>query len=229
MVGLLGKGLNKNTWAPLESELISNNIKYNSLTTHTDISKEYSLIFSLGYSRIIPQEYLDLPSNGIVVFHSSDLPKGRGWAPLFYTITEKEAFLTQTMFYADKDVDSGPIIAKARYPINDFLTISDLRKIDDNLTCMLFSKYLPLIYERKVNATPQDSSKATYWKRRRPTDSEIDPDKSIMQIYNKMRALPDDLPAFFEYKGVRVTMRLNIDYEFEFDHAKVIIQDFIRD
>jgi len=86
MIGLLGKGLNANTWVPLELIMAAKGISYGFLAHFREIQSKYSLVISLGYDRMIPQDYLHKTKFGIIVFHSSDLPRGRGWAPLFYTI-----------------------------------------------------------------------------------------------------------------------------------------------
>jgi len=228
MIGLLGKGLNADTWSPLELTLSANGIPYEFLSNHRQIDGKQDLVISLGYDRIIPEDYIDRPAFGIIVFHSSDLPKGRGWAPLFYTIINNEEYLTQTMFYADKEIDSGPIIAKARYPMNRFFTISELREIDDNLTIFLFEKYCSLICGKKVGATPQKHDEATYWAKRTPKDSRIAPGKSIIENLDLMRALPDNLPAEFEIENNTVEIKISIRHQYRFESQKIIVENFIR-
>jgi len=45
------------------------------------------IVFILGYHKIIKKEYLKNNKYNIVV-HESDLPKGKGWVPLFWQILE---------------------------------------------------------------------------------------------------------------------------------------------
>ncbi len=78
MIGLLGKGLNAGTWSPLGLVLSANGIHYEVLSDHHQINGKQDLVISLGYDRVIPEEYINRPALGIIVFHSSDLPKGRG-------------------------------------------------------------------------------------------------------------------------------------------------------
>jgi methionyl-tRNA formyltransferase len=56
----------------------------------------------------------------------------------------------------------------------------------------------------------QDESQATiYPKKRRPEDSEIDPNKSLVELFDTIRACdPQDFPAFFFIEGQRVCIRL---------------------
>lgn len=228
MIGLLGKGLNNSGWSLLEPKFIKKGIKYEVLSGHREITNKHSVILSIGYTKIIPQEYLNIPKFGIIIFHSSDLPKGRGWAPLFYTIVNKEKYLTQSMFYADSAADSGPIIAKVKYPINEFMVISDLRDIDDCLTGILLDKYIGDICTKKLNTKLQDSGKAVYFKKRKPLDSKISMQANLGQLYDLLRALPNNYPAFFEHKGVMAEVKMKINYKYEFDPRKVIIEDYSR-
>lgn len=226
-VGLLGKGLNSRNWLPLETMLVGNEIEYEKLSNYSDISADHSVVFSIGLNHIIPKEFLNIPAFGVIVFHSSDLPRGRGWAPLFYTIVNKEKHLTQSMIYAEPRVDSGPIIAKAKYPINEFYTIGDLRQIDDCLTIILFSKYANIVCRKKVNATEQNHEDATYWEKRTPSNSKINEKYSFIELYDKIRALPDHIPAFLEKNGVKIEVRLDIKNEIQFDPKLVIIKDYV--
>lgn len=226
MIGLLGKGLNSGNWRPIEEILSTKNMPYKKLTDHWQISSTYTIIFSLGYDRIIPENFLEKPKFGVAVFHSSDLPLGRGWAPLFYTIVNQYKVLVQTLFYADKGVDSGPIIAKAQYPISEFMAITDLRIIDDYLTCVLFEKNIGILSQRKVKACAQNDCNATYWKRRKLEDSRIHGDEKIEDLYNFMRALPKDNPAFFERNGVRIELNLSIKNRFIIDPVKVAVKNY---
>ena len=55
-----------------------------------DIENNIDIVFTYNYDKIIPVEYFSVPKIGIFVLHSSDLPKGRGWAPIYNSIINKE-------------------------------------------------------------------------------------------------------------------------------------------
>ncbi len=224
-VGLLGKGLNTGRWLPLERTLAVQGLDYEFLGHHMDIREAHGAVLSLGYDRLIPGEILEKPAFGVIVFHSSDLPRGRGWAPLFHTIIQRAPRLTQTMFYAAPEIDAGPMIAKARYPIDAGMGIADLRKIDDQLTCLLFERYAPLVCRQRIAASRQRHDRATVHPKRVPEESRIDPSLPLTELYDLLRALPDHLPAFFDHDGHRVEVRLSIEGEVEFDPRKAVIED----
>ena len=71
------------------------------------------------YHLIIPWNYHKIIKNvknfgNVVIIHSSDLPKGRGWAPLYYTFRDDMPHYTMTCIFAHENVDQGNIILKAR-------------------------------------------------------------------------------------------------------------------
>ena len=55
--------------------------------SHNDIRANYDVLFILGYNQIIQKDILDKNKHNIIV-HESDLPKGKGWAPLFWQVLE---------------------------------------------------------------------------------------------------------------------------------------------
>jgi methionyl-tRNA formyltransferase len=79
---------------------------------------------------------------------------------------------------------------------------------------------------KKLYAAIQQDKDATYWPRRRPYDSEINPETTIIDNYDFLRALPEHLPAFFYLDNVKVELKLHIDYKFEFDNDKIELIDF---
>ena len=53
-----------------------------------------------------------------LVLHASNLPKGRGFAPLQWQILKKKNKIIMTLFEAVKNVDSGKIFAKDQIKLN---------------------------------------------------------------------------------------------------------------
>jgi methionyl-tRNA formyltransferase len=184
-------------------------------------------VISIGNDQIIPAEKLKIPTFGILIFHSSDLPRGRGWAPLFNTIMNHDRFLVQSLIYAEAKVDSGPIIAKAKYPLDEFYSIDDLRKIDDELTLILIKKYIHILWRQKVQGQTQDEALATHYRRRYPADGEIKDFRNLNYVYDLIRALPKEYPAFFIKDGVRINLFSNIERDNSFKEEHVIIEDYI--
>ena len=159
----------------------------------------YQLIILWNYQNIIKN--LPFPNN-VMLFHSSDLPNGKGWAPLYYAIAEKQEFHVISGIFAASKVDSGDIIVKARFKIPENCTATDLRKFDSELSIMLVGKILSRFADRPVVGTPQQG-KSSYRERRRPEDNEVEVNLPLTRLVPHLRACEADYPAYFEYSGYR--------------------------
>ena len=79
----------KNSWLFENKVLIKkgNKIwnKVNIITDYKKINKKYDAVVMLSYYKILPDKFLNICKYNFVV-HESDLPKGRGFSPLYKQI-----------------------------------------------------------------------------------------------------------------------------------------------
>ncbi len=141
-----------------------------------------------------------------LVLHASDLPKGRGMSPHVWQILQGKHELVLSLLNAEDAVDSGHIWKKTSMSIDP----SDLW---DEIDAKLFDAELQLMdwaveHCDDMSPTPQTGD-ATYYPRRRPEDSQIDPFRSIADTFNTLRiANPNRYPAWFELHGQRYKIML---------------------
>lgn len=136
-----------------------------------------------------------------LVLHASDLPLGRGWSPHIWEIIGGGEEITLTMLEAEDKVDSGRIWKKVRFPIpkdalwdeiSECLFSAEIELID--FAVREFSSIVPV--EQDINIKP------TYYPRRSPSNSQIDPTQSIASQFDRIRVCdPHRFPAFFEMHG----------------------------
>jgi methionyl-tRNA formyltransferase len=142
------------------------------------------------------------PTSNIVVFHSSDLPVGRGWAPIYHTLADGlEQHVISAIFAAPK-VDCGEVIAKARFRVQPCHTAEIMREIDEEICILMAAAILEKFCGRDIVGVPQ-IGEPTYYSRRTPADSEVDPQKSLIEILPHLRACGASHPAFFDWQGCR--------------------------
>ena len=98
-------------------------------------------------------------------------------------------------------VDSGDIWAQVKIPV-------PRHALYDEINAGLFQAELKLIdraiemHRRGERPTPQSEGEATWWPRRRPEDSRIDPQVPLAQLFDAIRvADPNRFPAHFEMHG----------------------------
>ena len=136
-----------------------------------------------------------------LVLHASDLPVGRGWSPHVWQLAQGASEITISLLEADEKVDSGAIWKKIVIPIPKHCLWNEINNL-------LFEAELELmsyaVHEHKfVVSTIQDpNQQGTYFRKRTPADSEIDPNKSIAEQFDLIRVCdPNRFPAFFVYHG----------------------------
>lgn len=170
------------------------------------------ILFLISCTEIITAEDCSLFRNNLVI-HASDLPKGRGWSPVIWQLLEGESEITVTLLEADDKVDSGDIWKKVRCLIpKDALW--------DEINNYIFQAEIGLMdygveYCNEVNPIKQSSDvKPTYYPRRLPKDSEIDPEESIVSQFDRIRVSdPDRYPAYFELHGKKYKLVLEKIHE----------------
>lgn len=165
-------------------------------------------LLSIGFPYIIPNRVYSRFEPALNV-HPTLLPKYRGPTTGAYIILNGERETGSTVHHMTDDMDRGAVVAQSRVSISAFDTIRSMqRKVyeaEPDLVSMALAKV-----ESGAIAEPQDEALASeYPKRRRPEDSEIDPQKPLIDLINEIRASdPDDFPAYFYYHGERVCVRL---------------------
>lgn len=158
------------------------------------------ILFLVSCTEIIPAEIRKLYGS-CVVLHASDLPKGRGWSPYIWSLLEGAHTITVSAINAEDQVDSGAIWAKKSFEVSAHELYCEINESLFAAELDLMEQVIDMV-ERGLRPTPQPDSQATYYRRRTPADSELDPNKSIAELFRKIRVCdPDRYPAFFKLHG----------------------------
>jgi methionyl-tRNA formyltransferase len=143
-----------------------------------------------------------------LVLHASDLPRGRGWNPHVWQLFEGAEEITVSLLEAEDKVDSGRIWKKLKFPVPKHM-------LWDEINARLFDAEIQLIdfalseFEKISPAIQDLSIEPTYYPRRKPADSRIDPSQSIASQFNRIRVCdPNRFPAFFELHGKKYKLIL---------------------
>ncbi len=156
---------------------------------------------------IIPERLLNLASIGTICYHPSLLPRHRGASGINWAIIQGDTRTGLTILWADKGIDTGPVLLQREVEIG----------LDDTTGSLYFNVLFPmgveaikeaieLIKKGKAPRIPQDESKATY---EPPCDdrvASIDFEKPIPDIYNLIRGCDPQPGAFSTFKGKRVRL-----------------------
>ena len=152
----------------------------------------------LSCEKMVPADIRARNTHNIVV-HGSALPEGKGWSPLTWQILEGRTDIPVTLFEAGEAVDSGDVYAEGTLHFEGHELVDELRERQGELTIALVLEFLetfPPKGGRKQKGTE------TFYRRRTPKDSELDPDKSIAEQFNLLRVVDNErYPAFFRHRG----------------------------
>lgn len=141
------------------------------------------------------------------VLHASDLPRGRGWSPHIWRILSGENEITVTLLEASEPVDTGAIWLKTRFKLEGHELLPEINKKLFTAELFLMTK----VVEEFSNITPkeQDDIPCTYFPKRTPTDSRLDPNKTIAEQFDLLRVVDSQrYPAFFDYRGKRYLLKI---------------------
>ena len=177
---------------PIKVPRVENSV---SLINYIKENKEVEYIFFVGWSNII-DEYIIKKFNCFCI-HPSMLPLYRGGSPIQNQILDGIVESGLTLFKMDKNLDSGPIFSQKKLSLDGSLEIIFERIINISIE-LLSSMILKIENNELIKLIPQDEKKATFCKRRKPSQSEITLSEistlSALQLHNKIRCLDDPYP-----------------------------------
>jgi len=194
------------------SNLKKRDVKHELFYDHKEIGSEFDIVFILSYFNKIQEKYLLQHKHNLVV-HASDLPAGKGWAPLFWQILEGKNQIPIVMFEATSKIDEGDIYIK------DFIEFNGT-ELHDEIRLALAEKTVDMcmrfIDEYKTVEPVKQQGKESFYGKRTPSDSELDIKKSIEEQFNLLRIVNnEEFPAFFRIRGKRYFLKIFAEVENE--------------
>jgi methionyl-tRNA formyltransferase len=190
----------------LENWVKKKSNKYNiSLVTKSSEVQDGDFLFLISCTEIIPKKIRDKFRYTLVV-HASDLPKGKGWSPYVWQILEGSNQITVSLFEAVDKFDEGDIWEKKILELEGHELYSEIHeKLSDvTISLMEFAIKNP---NHKPN--PQPLTDSTYYPKRTPKDSQLDPNKTIKEQFELMRVADENrYPCFFYFRGYKYNIML---------------------
>ena len=153
----------------------------------------------IGVSQLVGETLLAVPELGFIGMHPTMLPKGRGRAPIPWTLIKGLQTTGVSLFWCDPEADTGKLLSQAPVPVYYEDTAAILGARTDDIAAKLLVESLPLLVSGQPPRIDQDDSKATVWARRRPEDGVIDWSWSKRQLYDWVRALTHPYPGAFSF------------------------------
>ena len=204
----------KSSWMNKYNELLVKklkkiNIKSRIIYDYKNIKKN-DLLFIFSYSKKIPLRYLKLNKYNIVA-HGSNLPSGKGFSPITWEILKNKFFFYISFFQANTKIDDGNIFLKEKFSIKKTDLLEDWRKIVGKIIIKNAFQLSQNIGNFKAKS---QVGKSTFYRRRRPEDSELNINKSIRNQFNLLRTVDNkNYPAYFLHEGQKYIITIKKIHE----------------
>ena len=203
-----GQKINK---SPIQIVSETLNIEHRTPKSLKDNNEEYKLIKKLdadlaivcAYGQIIPKNFLNLVKKGFINIHASILPKWRGAAPIQRSIMNLDPETGISIMKINEELDSGPVSNIYKIKIDPSKNAEEISEILSNLAAEKILDNINDILADKAKFIDQDHSKATYAKKIRKEESQIDWNDDASKIIGKINGLSPSPGVFFSFEGER--------------------------
>lgn len=167
--------------------------------------KQGWVCFMLGCTRIVNDQNLDKNLHNLVV-HESDLPAGKGFAPMTWQILEGKSSIPICLLEAASEMDSGNIWIKDVIELDGNELNDEWRDKQGKKTIELCESFI----EDFDNLTAQEQvGVSSVYARRKAADSQLDINKSIAEQFDLLRVVDNErYPAFFVYKNTKYKVQI---------------------
>ena len=185
---------------------------------------EYKINVSIvvAYGSILPERFIDAPQFGTLNVHYSLLPRYRGASPVEASILAGDRETGIAIQKMVRSLDSGPLIAEKKVPLDEHLTAPELREHLSVVGAELLNETLPKYLTGLLTPTPQIDSDATFCTKIQKEDGFLDLSTNPTYLYRKYRAYYEWPRTFFFFEQNNKKVRLIITKANFIDGAFVV-------
>src|SRR3954469_8424096 len=163
---------------------------------------EPEMIFIVGWSQLVLDEFIGLPEHGVFGMHPTLLPKHRGRAAIPWAILNGLAKTGVTLFeISDGTADSGAIVGQVEVPIARDETAETLYAKVTEAHLELVRRCVPELLDGSAPRIAQDTRRASAWPKRTPLDGIVDWQTRAPYLYDWVRAQTRPYPGAFTWLG----------------------------
>jgi methionyl-tRNA formyltransferase len=164
-----------------------------------------SLAVLADYGQIVPPPLLDL-AHGALNIHPSALPRFRGAAPVPAAILAGDPETAVTLMRMDAGLDTGPIVAQARVPLDGTERAPELEARLADLGAALLDESLPGWLDGSLRPVPQSESGIVLTRPLRRDDGRLDASRSAAELERQVRAFVPWPGTFVDLDGERLVV-----------------------
>ncbi len=157
-----------------------------------------------AYGLILPKPILAAPRLGCINVHTSLLPRWRGAAPIERAIQAGDTETGISIMQMEEGLDTGPVWLVERVPIGAKTTSGELYKLLAERGAALLLNALEGISAGTLKSRPQAAEGATYAKKLKREEGDLDWRKPAPELERAIRAFDPFPGCHFTYKDERI-------------------------
>jgi methionyl-tRNA formyltransferase len=161
------------------------------------------LLVLADYGQIVPPQLLQLP-HGALNLHPSLLPRHRGATPIPATILAGDRETGVTLIRMDAGLDTGPIIAQVRVPLEGDETTPLLEETLEVAAADMLAANVGPWLRGKLVARQQPEEGATLTRPLRREDGRLDPARPVTELERQVRAFQPWPGSFVDTPAGRI-------------------------
>lgn len=184
--------------------------------------RRVTAILLVGWRFLVPERVLQALPERVIVAHDSLLPRYRGFAPLPTALINGDAEVGVSVFLAERDVDTGPIVYQGRVAVQPDDRIADLIERIAPLYVQGMVHVVGALVEDCLESRPQDHAAATHSLWRDDGDYFVDWREPAERIERTIRALGPPYAGARARLGERVVVldTAAVEEDLVFEHRQ---------
>jgi methionyl-tRNA formyltransferase len=178
------------------------------------------------FGRLVPADLLTVPPHGFLNVHPSLLPRHRGATPIQSTILVGDPEAGVSLFEMDPGLDTGPVVAQARWPLAGDETAAELERAAALRGSELVREQLGPWLAGDRPARPQDDDDATLTRQLSREDGRLDPSAPAVDLERRVRALTPWPGTFIDIGPTRLAvLRADVSPSAPSDRPGTLVAD----
>ena len=162
------------------------------------------IILVVAYGQILSDKVLQIPRRGCINIHGSLLPAYRGAAPINWALINGEKETGITYISMNSKIDDGNIIGQFKINILPDETFGELSNKLAVLSAETILKILHDFINGEILQIPQNRKIATYTRKMKKNDGEINWSNKAAIVYNLIRGTIPYPGAYTYYQGKKI-------------------------
>lgn len=165
----------------------------------------FEFCFVLSFTRKIQKNQLAKNCSYFVI-HASNLPEGKGFAPIQWQILEGKNKIVICLIELAEKIDSGRILLKEFILLEGHELYDEIRDLQAKFSIKLIKKFIKSF----PNISPEEQKgNETIYKKRTKEDSKLNLKKNIEDQFNLLRITNNnEWPAYFVKNGKKYIIKI---------------------